>query len=173
MLTTPVNSDIPQLKVLWQDIFGDDTKDIDEFFKKLFVHKNTLIWKANDKVVSMLYMLPYEHSIYLYALATLPDYRGRGIMTSLINEACKIAMSQKANALFLIPAEGMEAYYEQFGFTLHNGNELNKNTPPATEYEAKIKEYVQYLDEGFIPEKIMVKDFGGFNIQELFGYIPF
>ena len=173
MLTTPNPSDILALKTIWHNIFGDDTADIDRFFQTLYVNKNTLIWKDSDKVVSMLYMLPYEHSIYLYALATLPDYRGRGIMTSLINEACKRAANQGANALFLIPAEGMEAYYEQFGFTIHNGEVLDKNRPPATEYEAKIKEYVQYLDEGFIPKKIMVKDFGEFNINELFGYIPF
>ena len=173
MLTTPANSDIPQLKVLWQDIFGDDTKDIDEFFKTLFVHKNTLIWKSNDKVVSMLYMLPYEHNIYLYALATLPDYRGRGIMKKLINEACEIAKKHGAKAVFLIPATGMEAYYEQFGFTIYSGKDLDKNRPPATEYEIKIKDFVQYQDESFTPKKIMVKDFGGFNIDELFGYIPF
>ena len=173
MLTTPNNSDIPKLKTLWHNIFEDDPKDIDEFFKILFMHKNTLICKANDKVVSMLYMLPYEHSIYLYALATLPNYRGRGIMTSLINEAFKIAKAKNAKALFLIPATGMEEYYKQFGFAPYNGSKLNKNIPPATEYEAKIKEYVQYQDETFIPKTIMVKDFGGFNIHELFGYIPF
>ena len=104
MLTTPNNSDISELKALWHDIFDDDEKDIDEFFKTLFVHKNTLIWKDNNRVVSMLYMLPYEHSIYLYALATLPDYRGRGIMTSLINEACQIATAKGYKALFLIPS---------------------------------------------------------------------
>ena len=173
MLTTPNNSDILELKALWLNTFDDDQKDIDEFFKVLFMQKNTLIWKANDKIISMLYMLPYEHSIYLYALATLPDYRGRGIMTRLINESCKIAKSKNAKALFLIPATGMEEYYKQFGFAPYNGNELDKNRPPATEYEAKIKEYVQYQDESFIPKTIMVKDLGGFNIQELFGYLPF
>ena len=173
MLTTPNNSDIPELKALWHNIFEDDPKDIDKFFKTLFKYNNSLIWKANDKIVSMLYMLPYEHSIYLYALATLPDYRGRGIMKTLINEAFKIAKTKHAKALFLIPATGMEAYYEQLGFTIYNGKYLDKNRPPATEYEAKIKEYVQYQDEAFVPKTIMVKDFGGFNIDELFGYIPF
>ena len=173
MLTTPNNSDIPELKALWHNIFDDDPKDIDKFFKVLFMYKNTLIWKDNDKIISMLYMLPYEHSIYLYALATLPNYRGHGIMTNLINEAFKIARLNNAKALFLIPATGTKEYYEQFGFAPYNGNELDKNRPPATEYEAKIKEYVQYQDETFIPKTIMVKDLGGFNIQELFGYIPF
>ena len=173
MLTTPIKSDIPELKKLWHNILNDDLKDIDEFFKVLFMHKNTLIWKDNDNVVSMLYMLPYEHSIYLYALATLPDYRRRGIMTTLINEACKTARNQGAKSVFLIPAEGMETYYEQFGFTIYSGKDLDKNRPPATEYEIKIKDFVQYQDESFTPKKIMVKDFGGFNIDELFGYIPF
>lgn len=173
MLTTPTTSDIPTLKAMWHNIFGDEMSDIDKFFQILFVNKNTLIWKDRDEVASMLYMLPYEHNVYLYALATLPQYRGCGIMTTLINEACKIAEEQDAKSVFLIPAKGMETYYEQFGFTIYNGKELDKSRPPATEYEARIQDFVQYLDEAFLPETIMAKDLGGFNIKELFGYIPF
>ncbi len=173
MLTTPTPSDIPALKTIWHNVFGDDLADIDRFFQTLYANKNTLIWKDSDKLVSMLYMLPYEHNVYLYALATLPEYRGCGIMKKLINEACQRAAKQGAKGVFLIPAEGMETYYERFGFALYNGRELDKNRPPATDYEMQIQDFVEYLDETFIPETIMAKDFGGFNIKELFGYIPF
>ena len=97
MITFAMNSDIPILKKIWKEIFHDEDWYLDDFFRTYFKEgKSCLIWKEDDKIVAMLHMIPYtyricphenKNAIYLYALATLEEYRGKGIMDALILEA--------------------------------------------------------------------------------------
>ncbi len=88
--------------------------------------ENILVDEEDGDMVAMLFMSPYDamisgkrvHGCYLHSLATLFDYRGRGIMTSLIEEAVLYGRASGYEAFFLIPGEeDLIPFYEKRGFT--------------------------------------------------------
>ena len=116
---------VPELKALWQKVFGDSPAYLDAFFSKIYKDENTLVFLESGRVVSALYMIPYEMLIggrkrkvvYLYALATDPDFRGKKIMSELIAESFKIGAERGYVLSVLIPAENsLFGYYRSFGF---------------------------------------------------------
>lgn len=112
------NSDIGELKCIWRQVFGDSQDLIDKFFQCVYDESYVYVWRENGKTVSASYMIPtMDGGMYLYALATLPDYRRRGIMKELIVRCIEEAKKLGAGYIFLIPSEeGLCAYYSQFGF---------------------------------------------------------
>lgn len=180
MITNPHKQDISILKSMWKNIFDDDDILVDEFFSVLFEERNTLIWKDNNVIAAMLYMIPYKHGVYLYALGTLPEYRKQGIMSKLIVKACDIQKKIGTTGIFLVPSDiTMDKFYEKFGFVKTHCGELMRTGLPFNSYETRIKKYVEFIElyendnMKFVPEYFMVKDFDGFEINDIFGYIPF
>lgn len=119
---------IEDLKLLWQDTFGDSRRFIDSFFNHIYKPENTLIDVEDGHAIASLYMIPYElkHSgktekiIYLYALATDPSYRGRRIMSDLIQKSFEICSERNYALSVLIPArESLAEFYRKFGYEYH------------------------------------------------------
>lgn len=119
-------SDIPRLGEIWKKVFGDEDESIEEFFGYAFSPENVLCYQEGNTVAAMLYKLPcliqgidgkVEKAYYFYALATLKEYRGQGIMSRLIIRAQEEIRREGCRTIFLIPAESsLLAYYEPFGF---------------------------------------------------------
>ena len=116
---------IEQLKDIWATCFSDSEEYIDLFFKTYFSPEHCLVWMEDEKPVAMLHMLSccYVHEErqidghYLFALATLPAFRRRGIMAHLIDAALDRAKQLGHKFSVLVPAEKrLVAYYQQFGF---------------------------------------------------------
>jgi len=116
---------IPELKIMWHKIFGDSESYLKSFFGKVYKDENTLVDIENSKVVSVLFMIPYKfildgrenNIVYLYALATDPAYRGRKIMSKLIQKSLDISTKRGYALSVLIPADdSLFEYYRQFGF---------------------------------------------------------
>lgn len=103
---------------LYREAFGeDDTEFENSLFDNCFKYCKFI--KKNGKVVSMLFLLPAiletesgsQKSNYIYAAATLKEYRGKGYMAKLIDSV------KSDSPLFLRPAnEGLIAFYKKFGF---------------------------------------------------------
>ena len=110
-----------EMRAMWHDIFGDDVAEIDSFLVR---HTDAipLIHKEDDRVVSMLFVVPlqmWEQRVaYIYAVATLPEYRGRGIASKLLNEALQLVeQSRKFDCVALIPSSTeSKRLYERLGF---------------------------------------------------------
>lgn len=106
--------DEPQLKALWQTVFGDPEETIDLFFSLFLKPGGCVVAEADGKVVSAMYLLPGETAYlgrrktltagYTYALATLPAYRGRGIGSAVYKAASDLAL-EAADAACVLPAE--------------------------------------------------------------------
>lgn len=116
---------IPELKNMWHRVFGDSQSYLNAFFDKVYEDQNTLVYVENEKVVSVLFMIPYRFTnkgieqqiVYLYALATDPAFRGRKIMSKLIEKSIEISTERGYALSVLIPAEEtLFTYYRQFGF---------------------------------------------------------
>ncbi len=110
-----------EMRAMWHEIFGDEIHEIDSF---LITHDDAipLIHKENGKVVSMLYIVPLQvvckKVAYLYAVATKPEYRGRGIASKLLNEALQLINdSGLFDMVALIPSSTeSKRLYERLGF---------------------------------------------------------
>ncbi len=125
MLIEPNEKYKKPLADLWHEVFGDDYDYINLLFSSEFDICDTFLKECDGKVVSALYLLrsniDFEgkryHGRYLYAAATSPEYRGKGIMAELINEAKLYCEKKKLDFISLVPAnEGLYNYYSKFGF---------------------------------------------------------
>ena len=110
-----------EMRAMWHDIFGDEIAEIDSFLVR---HTDALpvIHKEDERVVSMLYVVPlqmWEQRVaYIYAVATLAEYRGRGIASKLLSEALRyISESGNFDCAALIPSSTeSKRLYERLGF---------------------------------------------------------
>lgn len=110
---------------LWHRVFGDDEEYIKLFFKEAYYDCNCFAEIVSDEVVSAFYLLKCSVKLngttyngrYLYAAATLPEYRGKGLMGELIDEAISYSKDEALDFIALVPAEdGLYDYYGRFGF---------------------------------------------------------
>ena len=124
-----------EMREMWHDIFGDERHEIDSF---LIRHTDAVpfIHKEGDEVISMLFVVPlrmWEQRVaYIYAVATKPKYRGRGLASALLNEAlCYIRKSDNYDCAALIPSSiESKELYSRLGF-------VDSQIPmhfPATDY---------------------------------------
>lgn len=116
---------IPEMTNLWHQTFGDEKEYLDAFFSNIYKNENTLVYLENEKIAAILFMVPYclknrnlyEEAVYLYALATAPAFRGRKIMTGLIQRSIEISRKRGYAAMLLVPANNsLFQYYSRFGF---------------------------------------------------------
>ena len=114
--------DKPQLKALWKTGFGDPDEVIDQFWEMFLRPESCIVAEADGRVVSAMYILagetffPYRRNIltanYTYALATLPEYRSRGIGRAVYKAASDKAL-ETADAACVLPAEkALYPFYE-------------------------------------------------------------
>ena len=123
---------VPELTQLWIESFGDDREYVDFYFMNRFCENDMLVYLLDGKPVSMISMLPAYLCVdtqsdsagldllekrspirYIYAVATLPAYRGRGYAKTLILEAYRLLQIP----LVLEPAtKKLFDYYQRMGF---------------------------------------------------------
>ncbi len=111
--------DVPHLKALWKIVFEDDDEDIDIFFDTWFSPALTVVIQEGPTPVSAAYILPVgqialrgdcrEKSdrldcAMIYAIATLPECRGRGYGEAVTRAAAELAAQKGYPAVVLKPA---------------------------------------------------------------------
>ncbi len=112
---------------VWSASFPEDTDDCrDRFLNMAHLPQECLLAEEAGQVVSMLFMLPVEWKgqrlQYVYAAATLPEKRGRGVFTELLAAAIEYARTGGCVGSFLRPAEpSLENYYARFGYRPWDG----------------------------------------------------
>ena len=134
-----------EMRKMWHEIFGDEIHEIDSF---LINHSDSipLIHKEKGEVVSMLYIVPLEvvckKVAYIYAVATKPEYRGRGIASNLLTKALRvIRASGRFDMVALIPSSTeSKRLYARLGF---------EDTQMPMEFPAN-----DYLGTGSVPHDL-------------------
>lgn len=125
MIRHATSADIHEIESIWQTCFGDSKAYIEAFMKKVGKPERCLVYELNEDIVSMMFVLPAQivangelRSInYIYACATLPEYRKQGIMNQLFECAKSEAAESSVFALVLIPSdEYLFEYYHKIGF---------------------------------------------------------
>lgn len=118
-------ADFPELKELWQTVFGDSDDVLEYFFNHTIDTGNIYAFKKDGKIVSAFYLIDssvIENNVnysakYLFAAATLPDYRKQGIMSEMIKITAEILRKRGIDLLLLYPADDkLYEYYTKLGF---------------------------------------------------------
>ena len=103
----PKMQDIPALRALWKEAFGDTDAFLDDFFDTCFATKRCLCTMDGEKAAAMCYWLDCFREgkpiAYLYAVATAIPYRGEGLCRSLLGQARAILQEQGYAGILLVP----------------------------------------------------------------------
>jgi len=125
-LRTSEQRDVPALKELWKLAFGDEDGYIDHFFTQYYLPKRMLVLEEDGVVRAMTawFDMPLVcsdgttvPSAYLYAVATHPDCRGRGLAGQLLAFADQWLAQQGFACVSTVPARpDLHLFFAQNGF---------------------------------------------------------
>lgn len=130
------SDDMEKVKKLYKDVFQDGDKFTDYFFTKEAVLETTVILGGfiDGNIVSVMFLREKKlmcgrrkmKGMYIYGVATSPEYRGRGCMGKLMEYAIDYCSKHKCDVVYLIPVN--EKIYEKFGFvTVKKGGRIKIN----------------------------------------------
>lgn len=106
---------------IWEICFGDEEDYIRYYIEHRMTKENMLVIWEDGRPVSMASFLPVQYlkdgvyldARYVYAVATLPEYRNRGYAGKILSFARELY----GEPLILVPAEeSLMRYYEKMGF---------------------------------------------------------
>lgn len=112
-------ADIDQLVRLWQLVFEDDIRFIHDFLTLLPDCGYGMVAVENKDIVSMAFVLRDLHykghsCSYLYAVATHPQFRGKGISSNVLLTCVKQENESGIPYIFTAPAEpSLFPWYEK------------------------------------------------------------
>lgn len=125
-LRASVWADVPRLKELWKTSFGDQDAYIDHFFTCYYVPERMLVLTQDGQVQAMTawFDMPLVSadgqrwpSAYLYAVATHPDCRGRGLAGQLLAFAGHWLKERGFACVSTVPARAdLHAFFGRNGF---------------------------------------------------------
>ena len=120
-ITTAKTSDISKIKELWIEIFGDSERFAD-FAVNICSPDGIYLVKENEEIAAMVVagidLFAYgKKGFYIYGLATVPQYRGKGYAKQLVEYVCNDKFSNGYDFCLTQPAEeSLFDYYKKLGF---------------------------------------------------------
>ena len=129
----PVREDIPALRRLWQQAFGDTDAFLDSFFALAFAPERALTVKKAEQIVAALYWFPCawgdKKADYIYAVATEEGFRGQGLCKKLMEKVHQ-ELAEENRGTILVPAnDGLRTFYESLGYRDFGGMEEKRFLP--------------------------------------------
>lgn len=156
-----------QLKKIWKECFHDENSYIDFFFQEYFNENTTLVYLLEGIPVSMLTLMParlHESAglrkvYYVYAVATLPEARGKGFSSKLLNYANMLTK----DSTFLQPAtKELVNFYEQNGYSkaiVRKTSYINREQLRFNEKQMKLKAAtISPMQRNYIVRELSEKD---------------
>lgn len=111
---------------MWKICFGDSDSYIDDYFSYVFDPQHMLVCVDHaQKLVAMMTLLPaslmldhcQHQGVYVYAVATLPGYRNKGLMTQLQQKAEVYCQQMDYAFMTLVPAHrALFGMYRKLGY---------------------------------------------------------
>ena len=114
-------SDQVGISVLWQEVFGDSRDAVEQFFR-FFPRCRSYVIRQQGQLLAMVHALPQTLSpdvpaAYLYAVATAPEHRGRGLCRRLMDFAQEDLRRQGVALTVLTPATpSLFDFYAKMGY---------------------------------------------------------
>ena len=117
----PTQEEIPQLRQLWRQAFGDTDAFLDIFFSTAFAFDRCRCVVADGEVAAALYWFSCQADgqplAYIYAVATSPKFRGQGLCRKLMADARAHLKGQGYAGTLLVPGDsGLREMYRAMGY---------------------------------------------------------
>lgn len=117
----PLPQQIPDLRRLWKEAFGDTDDFLDIFFHRAFSYDRCRCVSIGGEVVSALYWFDCtwqnKKLAYIYAVATAKSHKGNGLCRALMESSHRQLQKDGYDGAILCPQnEGLFAMYGKFGY---------------------------------------------------------
>lgn len=114
--------DIPALSELWLSCFEESREAVELFFKRNLSYTHGYLAGYENRPVAALYLIDCtlcgKKAHYLCGAATLPEYRGKGIMSALVEFALSDAKLRGDSFSTLMPADdGLYRFYSRLSYS--------------------------------------------------------
>ena len=114
--------DIPALRLLWKEAFGDSDAYLDSFFSLGFGTHRCRLALEGEELLGALYWFPCscrgQGLAYIYAVATHVKARGRGVAKELMRNTWAHLETQGYAATILVPGTAeLVRFYAKMGYT--------------------------------------------------------
>ena len=117
----PDDRDVPALRQLWQEAFGDDDSFLDKFFAAGYSKNRCRVVMQEGQAVAALYWFDCQWEgkklAYLYAVATAKSFQGQGLCRSLMADTHQLLREQGYAGTILVPgSDTLRMMYEKMGY---------------------------------------------------------
>ena len=117
----PQPQDIPALRQLWQEAFGDDDAFLDKFFSTGYHENRCRVIMRENRAAAALYWFDCQWEgkklAYLYAVATAKVMQGQGLCRFLMEDTHQLVAEQGYAGTVLVPGSGeLFQMYEKMGY---------------------------------------------------------
>lgn len=117
----PGKEHIPQLVKLWKEVFGEYNGFWELFLKTAFAPDHCRCITENGQVMAGLYWFDcsqdHEKIAYVYAVATDPRHRGKGLCRKLMADVHALLQDRGYDSVMLVPAdEDLREMYRKMGY---------------------------------------------------------
>lgn len=122
MIRLAEDRDFDFVKNSWTVCFDDSPEFVDWNFEFNYSPENTVIAEADGVPASVMQLVPYKMNLggaslnirYISGVATMPEYRGRGLVRSLFDFCIPHMKSLGCDISILVP--DVDGMYEKFGY---------------------------------------------------------
>lgn len=164
---------IPQLRALWKEAFGDTDDFLDGFFQVGFSQDRCRCLWEGDQLGGALYWFDCtwqdKKVAYIYGVATNMAFRGQGVCRRLMEDTHRLLKEQGYRGSLLVPGnEGLFQLYEKMGYRPCCGKKAETvlaGTDPValTQISPAAYEELQkhYLPEARVVHSAAALDFAG------------
>ena len=117
----PGKDQIQQLLCLWKEVFGEHDGFWELFLHTAFLPDHCRCITENGQIIAGLYWFDCscgdDKIAYIYAVATDPVHRGRGLCRKLMEDVHALLKQQGYSSIMLVPAdEGLREMYRKMGY---------------------------------------------------------
>ncbi|MBO5952600.1 MAG: GNAT family N-acetyltransferase [Oscillospiraceae bacterium] len=121
IIDAPTPAQLPQLRELWKEAFGDTEDFLNAFFATAFDPRRCLCVLLEGTVAAALYWFDCtvlgQKVAYLYAVATAKAHRGKGLARGLMDYTHRYLKGQGYAMAVLVPGqESLFRFYSAMGY---------------------------------------------------------
>lgn len=177
MISFAKNEDIAQIRELWDISFPNEDEFTNFFFENVFIAENTIVYKENNEIIAMLQIIYNDSSFgqvgYIYGVCTHPDYRGKGLMSKLLNFTFSYLKDKGHKYTIIVPAEEyLFDIYAKFDFKsslkVRKSSFISSNVSTVKQQDLTCKDIprlIEIYDEINKGEFYLVRDFKYYKTQ--------
>lgn len=123
IINAPKKSQIPALRSLWQEAFGDTEDFLDDFWRTAFHADRCRCAVIGREAAAALYWFECLHMerriAYVYAVATAKAYRGRGVCHKLMENTHRHLSKLGYEGAIVVPGSSeLFRFYEGMGYRI-------------------------------------------------------